>query len=52
MIMQDEVSAIRELEQKIDKQTVTQCRAADLVMQKILPLPAMVREVNTARKYA
>ena len=46
MIMQDEGSAIRELEQKIDKQTLTQCRAADRVMQKILPLPAMVREVK------
>lgn len=46
IIMQDETSAIRELEQKIDKQSVPTTRAADLPSHNVLPMPSLVREVK------
>ena len=46
IILQDEKSAIRELEQKIDRQAVTKTRVADRPIDKVLPMPALVREVK------
>jgi len=46
IIMQNETAAVRELEQKIDKQTVRTARTTDLPLHNVLPMPSLVREVK------
>jgi two-component system response regulator AtoC len=46
MILQDEKTAMLELEQKIDKQSAAKRCAADLQIRQVLPMRSLVREVK------